>query len=39
MELILHGLSEYNIINKQYQGSGFKFNDDLSDMFDDLQDN
>lgn len=35
MELVLHGLSEMNIINKDFIESKFSFNDLLADMLDD----
>jgi magnesium chelatase subunit I len=35
MELVLHGLSEFNVINKDYIDSKFSFRDLLADMLDD----
>ena len=35
MELILHGLSEFNVINKDFMDSSFSFRDLLADMLDD----
>lgn len=35
MELALHGLSEYNVINKDFVDSNFSFRDLLADMLDD----
>jgi magnesium chelatase subunit I len=34
MELVLHGLSEFNVINKDYIDSRFSFRDLLADMLD-----
>ncbi len=38
MELILHGLAEFNVINKDYIESKFSFHDMLANMLDDLDD-
>jgi len=38
MELILHGLAEFNVINKDYVESKFSFHDMLANMLDDLDD-
>jgi len=34
MELVLHGLSEFNIISKDFLGASFSFKDLLANMFD-----
>lgn len=36
MELILHGLAEFNVINKDFVESKFSFHDMLANMLDDL---
>ena len=36
MELLLHGLAEFNVINKDYMESKFSFHDMLANMLDDL---
>ncbi len=36
MELVLHGLAEFNVINKDYIESTFSFHDMLANMLDDL---
>jgi len=36
MELVLHGLAEFNVINKDYVESKFTFHDDLANMLGDL---
>jgi len=36
MELLLHGLAEFNVINKDYVESKFSFHDMLANMLDDL---
>ena len=36
MELVLHGLAEFNVINKDYVESQFTFHDDLANMLGDL---
>lgn len=36
MELILHGLSEFNVISKDYIENGMAFNDPFTDMWNDL---
>ena len=38
MELVLHGLAEFNVINKDLLGSQFSFHDYLANMLDDLED-
>lgn len=38
MELILHALAEFNILNKEVVGQGINFNDILANMLDDLDD-
>ena len=38
MELVLHGLAEFNVINKDYVESKFTFHDDLANMLGDLGD-
>ncbi len=38
MELALHGLSEFNIISKDFLGASFSFKDLLANMFDDEDD-
>jgi magnesium chelatase subunit I len=35
MELVLHGLSEFNVINKDILEASFTFRDLLADMLDD----
>ena len=39
MELVLHGLSTLEVLNKELMESGFSFNDLLANMFDDLGEN
>lgn len=38
MELVLHGLAEFNVINKDYMKSKFAFHDYLANMLGDLDD-
>lgn len=38
MELILHALAEFNILNKEIVGNGLAFNDILANMLDNLDD-
>ncbi len=38
MELVLHGLAEFNVINKDYLESKFSFHDYLANMLGDLED-
>jgi len=38
MELVLHGLAEFNVINKDYLASQFTFHDDLANMLGNLGD-
>jgi magnesium chelatase subunit I len=35
MELALHGLAEYNVVNKDFLEARFSFRDLLADMLDD----
>ena len=37
MELLLHGLAEFNVINKDFVESKFSFHDMLANMLDDLE--
>ncbi|MCB0657550.1 MAG: magnesium chelatase [Saprospiraceae bacterium] len=38
MELVIHGLAEFNVINKELTGTSLSFHDFLSNMLDDLDD-
>ena len=37
MELVLHGLAEFNVINKDYIESKFSFHDMLANMLGDME--
>ena len=37
-ELVLHGLAEFNMLNKEILGTSMKFSDLLANMLDDFED-